>query len=555
MVLAALLLLDDGPAVLIKGEGAHVHEIHAGDMILAGDALEGLGGVDEDALLLALDDLLLIGGHHFPGLQTGQMNLFGAQTHGGAGAVEGHAAAAQDHHPLAHAGLLTQAGLAQEVDVQQHAGQLAAGDGQAHALVGADGHEHRVVLLEQLHRVLHPAVGLHHHALVLDDLGLFRHNVPGQAVAGDAVGHHAAHGGQGLLQEYGVALLAQVVGRGEAGGAAAHHAHLLPGVRQLLALALPVLPGVVLRGVPLDVADGHGLIDLAPLALPLAGVGAHIAQGLGEGDGLPDHGGSRVVIALFHKADVPGNVGVGGAGGPAGDDGVLPLHADHLLLVPDGAGGAHLGTGGAEPAVRVGQQFVVQGSHVGLQILLPVVQNPHAPQVPAGPHAAAAQDAAVHVVDEQGVALLRLHAPVPGSHPGVVGADVLDQGLQLAVAVLRAGGAVLRMTCQQQLQGQGAQLVDPLALGADDHAVLCLEQAGLHHALLPLHLHDAHPAGPVLRQVRVVAQVGNVDPRFQGAFQHILLVGHTQRAPVDGDDRHGVFLLPCFGRLDKCQTN
>ena len=100
------------------------------------------------------------------------------------------------------------------------------------------------------------------------------------------------------------------------------------------------------------------------------------------------------------------------------------------------------------------------------------------------------------------------------------------------------------MTCQQQLQGQGAQLVDPLALGADDHAVLCLEQAGLNHALLPFHLHDAHPAGPVFRQVRMVAQVGDVDPGFQGAFQHVLVVGHVQRDPVDGDHSHWGLLPP-----------
>ena len=48
----------------------------------------------------------------------------------------------------------------------------------------------------------------------------------GQTELGDAVDQHAAGGVQGLEDGDVIALLGQVAGAGEAGGAGAHHGHL-----------------------------------------------------------------------------------------------------------------------------------------------------------------------------------------------------------------------------------------------------------------------------------------------------------------------------------------
>ena len=60
-----------------------------------------------------------------------------------------------------------------------------------------------------------------------------------------------------------------------------------------------------------------------------------------------------------------------------------------------------------------------------------------------------------------------------------------------------------------------------------------MQLAGGSHALLPVHLHDAQPAGAQLRQVRVVAQMGNVDAVGEGGLQHVGALLHLKHLPID----------------------
>ena len=161
-------------------------------------------------------------------------------------------------------------------------------------------------------------------------------------------------------------------------------------------------------------------------ALALAGVGADPAQTFGEGQFFMHHGQGLGKLALLHEPHIAGYIGVGGAGGLAGDQGIFFLHGGILDDVPDGAGGADLGAGTAEPAAAVLQQLVVQGAHVGFHILFVVLQNPHAPQVAAGTDAPAAKDAAVHIVDDQRVLVVLGKALDAGAHAGGGNAHVLN---------------------------------------------------------------------------------------------------------------------------------
>ena len=248
-----------------------------------------------------------------------------------------------------------------------------------------------------------------------------------------------------------------------------------------------------------------------------------------------NYGQSLFPAAFLGQTHIAGHIGVGRAGGLAGNQGILFLHRGELHQIPNGTSGADLGAGTAKAAVRVGEQFVVQGAHIGFQLFFVVLQHTHAPQIAAGPHTAAAQHAAVHIVDEQRVFAVLSEALDAGAHAGGGNTHVLNQGLQLAPAVFGAGGAILRMGSQQQLHGQLAQVVDTRAVGGDLHALGCLQLAGGLHALHPLHLNDAQPAGAQVRQVGVVAQMGNIDPVLQGSFQQIHALGHGQLSAVNLD--------------------
>ena len=524
-------------------------DLQAGDLVRsAQNGLVGVAVKQVDALFQTQIALLggglrgvLLQADHVDGLAHADQST---------GGVESHVAAADDAHGVAQLDGLVQTLRLQ--DLQSGVDLLEVGAGQVHQLLahaGADGDQNGVVVLLQLGGVLDLAVAHNLHAGVLNDLDLSQHVLGGDAVLGHTGGHVAAGNALGLEDGDIVALLIQIVAGSHAAAAGADDGNLLAGAGshgQILLLPAPSL--VMLGGITLQVADGHGAVQLVALTAALTAVVAHITQGVGEGHLLADDAHSLVAVAFLDGADVGGDVDVGGALGLTGDQSLLTLLADELQLVADGTGGAHLGAGGAEAAVGVVEQLVVQGAHVGLQTLLLIIQNAHTAQVAAGAHAAAAQHAAVHVVDEQGVALVHLHALGAGTHTGVVGADVLNEGLQLAVAVLGAGGAVLGVTAQQQLQSQGAQLAQTLALGADDQTVLGLQQAGLGDALLTVHFHHAQTAGAVLGQVGVMAQVGDVNTGVQSAVQNVFAVGHVQLDAVDGNQSHGVpsSLVCCY---------
>ena len=148
-----------------------------------------------------------------------------------------------------------------------------------------------------------------------DGLDVLVQLLPGQAVAGDAVAHHAAQALPLLVARDLVAHEGQVVGGGEAAGAAADDGHLLP--RGAGAVRLGNLPGPV-HGVALQGADVQGVVHHVAAAAGLAGVLADVGAGGGEGIVLADEAHGVGAAALLHQGDVAGDVHPRGAEGHAG---------------------------------------------------------------------------------------------------------------------------------------------------------------------------------------------------------------------------------------------
>ena len=83
-----------------------------------------------------------------------------------------------------------------------------------------------------------------------------------------------------------------------------------------------------------------------------------------------------------------------------------------------------------------------------------IMEHIDAAHVLADADAAAAEDAAVHVVQDQRVGVIGGKALCTHLEASGLRSDILDQHLQFAVAVLGAGGAVFRVPGEQQLEGQ-----------------------------------------------------------------------------------------------------
>ena len=225
-------------------------------------------------------------------------------------------------------------------------------------------------------------VVLHLHAQGGDLVDLLVQDALGQAVLGDAVAEHAAHLGHGIHNGHPVALQRQVVGRGEAARAAADDAHPLAGGcglgGQVAALGDDPVCGEVFQ-----IGDGNGLLHHLPAAAPLAGVGAHPANGGGDGQALLEDAHGLLIVPPGDGLDIALGIHAGRAvedagaaavpvvvahqqfdAGFAGAHHPLGLRVNHLAVLGlGGAGpqqlGAALGLHHAEAAAAVVLEFPV----------------------------------------------------------------------------------------------------------------------------------------------------------------------------------------------------
>ena len=235
------------------------------------------------------------------------------------------------------------------------------------------------------------------------------------------------------------------------------------------------------------------------------------------GDAVPQHA-AHLGHGVVHRdlMALPGQeVGAGQAAGAAADDG-------HGLA----GGGGHLGH------ILVLRLPVVVGG-IGLQVadgdgLLHILAAAGL-LAGVGAHPADAAGQGDLLLDEAGGLIL------------VAQGDLLHIALTVGArgAVQRAGAhTVAAVVAHQQLQGDLAGLIHPLTVGVDHHAVGGHGGAGAQQLAHALGLHHAHAAGAVDLQLRIVAQVGNLDPVVQCDLQNSLSGGSGQLTSVDRDLDH-----------------
>ena len=240
------------------------------------------------------------------------------------------------------------------------------------------------------------------------------------------------------------------------------------------------------------------------------------------------------LAALLHNGQVGSEVGVehivkaqpAQGGGHALHGGLLPGqteglapggahgggHLDHGDLVRVGQGGEHLhgvvplpqAAGGA-----VGDALAAQGA---VRVLHDPVSRHVDHGAPAGAgyvpdaqrlHLVAHLDAA-HTLDALVIVVIQGEGggPGPPQAPGQLGlivdlhdAQIVGDGLQLAVAAAHAGGTLAVVLGQDELHVDAPGGAHPGGVGVDHHALLHRVVAGGHHGPLALHLHAAHAAG------------------------------------------------------------
>ena len=177
------------------------------------------------------------------------------------------------------------------------------------------------------------------------------------------------------------------------------------------------------------------------------------------------------------------------------------------------------------------------------------LQHAHLLQVDAGPHAAAAEDALVHVADH-GVAGGVDRVPRLGhvAEAEEVHAVFRGQRLQLAVVVARAGVTLAVVAGQEQVEDVPAGTADLGRMGV--HADRRRDRVAARRLQrpLPIDLHDADPADPRQAQVFVKAERGDADLQFAGGLQDRRSQGHGDRAAVDG---HRDLLAQGLGMLEQ----
>jgi hypothetical protein len=76
------------------------------------------------------------------------------------------------------------------------------------------------------------------------------------------------------------------------------------------------------------------------------------------------------------------------------------------------------------------------------------------------------------------------------------------------------------MSGKHEVHGRTAETVQSFTLGSNHHAVRCGSGAGGQGSFFPVNFHHAELTATLRSQVRVRAQVWNVDASFQGRIEN-----------------------------------
>ena len=117
-------------------------------------------------------------------------------------------------------------------------------------------------------------------------------------------------------------------------------------------------------------------------------------------------------------------------------------------------------------------------------------------------------------------------------------AQIVGDGLQVAVAAAHAARALRIVLGQQQLHVGATRLAGLGAVGVDHHAVEHVVVAGGNQLVAALNLDHAHAAAADLVQIAQVAQGGNLDADGLGRVQDRGVLGHHDLAIIDSELDH-----------------
>ena len=185
----------------------------------------------------------------------------------------------------------------------------------------ADGHEHRgkTLFLEAFQGdvLAEGDIGLDFHAHGLDGFDLFGQNIPGQAVFGNAHGHHAAGHGQFFKNRDPVSPEPQKIGGGKPRRAGTDNGDFFSSgfgdFRHMDGVFAP-LP---IRQEPVEFPDGQGVVVIAPGADAFAGMVADPAADARKRVVLLEEFDGFRVFALVDQGDISLDADMGRAGGLA----------------------------------------------------------------------------------------------------------------------------------------------------------------------------------------------------------------------------------------------
>ena len=269
------------------------------------------------------------------GTAVDDVDLFRPQAHSGPAGVHGGVAAAHDGDAGADCGGYPKGHAPQEVDSAIDTLEVVlAGAAQGARLPGPDCHHHRVKVCHIVVKADVPTDGdvvFQLHAGLSDLRHLGVHHRLGEAVLRDAVAQHTAHLGHEVADGHVVTLEGQVIGCGQAGGAAADDANALARSRGAFGTPLVGLVQHVHGHVALDHRDGNRLLHESPAAVRFTGVGADVANTGGQGQALLDDAHSFFGIPQGHLLHIGLAVGSGGAGEAAGAHAVAVVVAHEQL--------------------------------------------------------------------------------------------------------------------------------------------------------------------------------------------------------------------------------
>ena len=207
------------------------------------------------------------------------------------------------------------------------------------------------------------------------------------------------------------------------------------------------------------------------------------------------------------------------------------------VVRPQRAGRAAVDALSAVDADDLAQRLVNEGFHFGRLGAAGHFQHADLLQINAGAHAAAAEDALVHVAHDGVAGAVNLKAGFIGMPEAEeVYAVLLGQRLQLAVVVAGAGVAFPIVLREQQVEDVPPGLAHLAGVRADGDGRGDGISAGCLKCPLPLHLDGTDAADAGHTEILVIAQRRNVNVQLlrglqnRGAHRHLdLLVVNCDR--------------------------